>query len=232
MKENKNKEGIGIGALIALILGGAVVLVATVRALNCCIPETSKFDVAIWGNVSEWFTFLVALIGGVFIYKTLDSQMKVQRDQNRIFKIEEQKYLRSIRPEVNFKPFSSKKNWETPYSISSDKKLLSISLTFNLIVDKDCNISYKVFTSKTTFIEKHKHNIIKGRIPIDINLINIADANQSPNFENLLIDIFYIDKDKNEYRYTEEILINYLPSNYSIEYIKVFKSDDIIKSVY
>ncbi|WP_164108261.1 MULTISPECIES: hypothetical protein [Sphingobacterium] len=229
MKEIKDK--IGIGSLIALILVGAVVLVAIVKALNCCVPEASKFDVAIWGNVSEWFTFLVALIGGVFIYKTLDSQMKVQKDQNRIFKIEELKYLRSIRPEVNFKPSSNKKNWDIPYSNSWDNKLLSIFLTFNLTVDKDCSITYKIYTINKIFIEKHQ-NLIAGRIPIKITLKNIADENQPPIFENLLIEIHYIDKDKNEYQYTEELGIDYSPSNHSITYLKLSKSDELINTVY
>lgn len=101
-QEPKKEKEYTIGFLIFLIISATVIGVLFINSLNCCIPETSKFNAEIWGTVSDWFTYLVALIGGVFIYKTLNSQMKVQSDQEKINKLNSydirSKYLPKILP--------------------------------------------------------------------------------------------------------------------------------------
>jgi len=209
MEENKDKKEIGTGALIVFILGGAVVLVVIVRVLNCCIPSTFKFDVGIWGNVSEWFTFLVALFGGVFIYKTLDSQMKVQKDQNRIFKIEEQKYLRSIKPNlaVKFIPTSTDEE---------NEEIVNVFATLEFRSKNYCNLSYTLTGFDDMMLDTNSFLLLEREIffyskiiRLTIPNLNIDNGTDTPTLNDLNLNIYYYDCDGNEYNWISTLkLIN------------------------
>ncbi len=101
--EKDNSEYIKeVFKLLKIALGITLILLLIVIVSNHFLPDSRKFDKEIWGSVSDWFTYLVTLIGGVFIYKTLESQMKVQGDQNEILKLEKQKYRREKRPNLTY----------------------------------------------------------------------------------------------------------------------------------
>lgn len=53
-----------------------------------------------WGTVADWMMVLVASITGFLIWKTFNSQLKVQKDQQLIAKIESRRYKQECLPEL------------------------------------------------------------------------------------------------------------------------------------
>ncbi len=70
-----------IGASICLIIGLLVVV----------MTKEDKFNVEIWGTVSDWFTGAVTLFTAIYLVKTF-------REQQEITKIEQGRYLQEILP--------------------------------------------------------------------------------------------------------------------------------------
>lgn len=117
----QNKE-LSVGFLIFLIVFTTVIGVLLINDLNSSIPEKYKFDKEVWGNVSDWFTYIVSTIGIAFIAKTFNSQMVVQKEQEKINKLNSydvrSKYLPKI--ETNQLPIS---NLEVYYKKESLRQL-------------------------------------------------------------------------------------------------------------
>ncbi|WP_129714652.1 hypothetical protein [Pedobacter sp. SYP-B3415] len=59
------------------------------------------FDSGVWGNVSEVATVTAAIVTLLYLRKTLNSQLEVQKMQQMIARIESEKFLESIRPKLS-----------------------------------------------------------------------------------------------------------------------------------
>lgn len=188
------------------------------------------------GTLSDWFMVIITAITAIFLYRTLDSQMKVQKDQNRIFKIEEKKYLREIKPEITFLPFSTSKVWQTPLSNSPKNKLLGIKQRFTLTVDKDCIASYKLYSESKVYIEEFNKNLflkLTNHMHFSFIINVIEYKSETPIFENIIFEITYTDKDKNEYKYFEEFTIKCLTwRSYPILINSIKRCEETIETVY
>ncbi|WP_159729185.1 hypothetical protein [Sphingobacterium sp. 18053] len=222
--------------LIIYTLIGTLVLVFGVLFLNSLWPKGYLLNYDTWGTVSDWFTFLVALIGGVFVYKTLDSQMKVQKDQTRIFKIEELKYIREIRPIIKI-THSLGKIWQDLYCAPENTKLLSIDINALIYSDRECKLSYKIYTeSKTIFEVSPNYILTKGeskyyfRKRINLEVKDYIDG--KPHIENLMFKINYFDCDGNEYLHTYEIEFPYIGGSSYIQIKRVFMDDKMIRQLF
>lgn len=75
---------------ITFILIGASVCILIVFFL-VLITKEDKFNVEIWGTVSDWFTGVVTFFTAIYLVKTF-------REQQEITKIEQGRYLQEILP--------------------------------------------------------------------------------------------------------------------------------------
>jgi|GEM_PF-1299283 len=77
----KNQENL---ALVTVALFIVVMIIIVVSTLTSLLPDNLKFNVEIYGTVSDWIIVIVTIVTAVFVYKTLTSQQKVQFDQERM----------------------------------------------------------------------------------------------------------------------------------------------------
>ncbi|GEM_PF-1434761 len=238
MNEKKDKNKLKeIFFIIVYALIATSILVSIILLVNCFWPKQNLFKAETWGTISDWFTFLVTLIGGVFIYITLDSQMKVQRDQARIFKMEELKYIREIRPNIQIRIFSLNKNWEQLYCALEDRKLLSIDITTLISSDRECKLAYKIYTdSKIIFEVSPSYILTEGETKYylrkRINLGVKEYTNGKPHFEKIMFRINYFDCDGNEYLHTYELEFPYIGGSSYIQHKRVHMDDKMIKQLF
>lgn len=61
------------------------------------------FHSEVWGTVADWLMFSITLITGVLVFKTLDSQIKVQKIEADNHSMSNKQYLRSILPNLQVK---------------------------------------------------------------------------------------------------------------------------------
>ena len=81
----KNENELTSRIIVGLLM--LVFSVVTLRVINDCFNEYFNFKVEIWGTISDWYMIIVTIITAVFLYKTLESQMEVQKDQAKINKL-------------------------------------------------------------------------------------------------------------------------------------------------
>ena len=152
MEEKKDKNQLkGILFIILYALVGTVILAFIILLVNCIWPTQNLFKAETWGTISDWFTYLVTLIGGVFIYKTLDSQLKVQKDQFEIKIIEKRRYFEEIKPYFTF--FGSQSGEKIKIEISSSKRciILKPCIVINNKMQEIINIKRTVPDDKIWF---------------------------------------------------------------------------------
>lgn len=216
---------------LVIIVATTLLVVVVFYNIYVFVPSIQKT----FGNLADWFMVVITAITAVFIYRTLNSQMEVQRDQNRIFRIEEQKYLGSIKPTITFNDRGHKTRWLHHGDNSPNNKLLGFIQTFNLTIDKDCVVSYRIFNNSKTFVEKQNMNVVTGitnEILIDIYIEVLKYEENVPKFDNLFFEINYIDKDKNEYHLIEKFNIDFRSRGTTIIWERLESLDKMIKSVY
>ncbi|MBD1432376.1 hypothetical protein H8B06_06030 [Sphingobacterium sp. DN00404] len=94
-----------------LVLPGLLITVGICGVVlfgNYIIPEKHQFSPEIWGTVTAWMMYGVAIVTVVFLYKTLRSQQEVQKTQNELFRIESLRFQESIRPKLKYSVFTDK----------------------------------------------------------------------------------------------------------------------------
>lgn len=219
---NKFKNENELTSRIVLGLFILVCSVIIVNFLNEYLPESKKFDVEIWGTVGEWFMIIVTLITAVFLYKTLDSQMKVQKDQNRIFKIEEKKYLSSIRPKIIITESY------IHHKSKIDSNIEALEITFDLSTDKEAFFDFHIYSSSQKDLLKHPRIKISNELGYSVNAILYKEKDK---YDSVILEIKYEDLDGNQYLYKNSwmVLGEFKPMLITIE---DFKTDTLIKPVY
>lgn len=68
---------------------------------NDIFPDTKKFNAEVWGTVSDWMVIAITVVTAVYLYRTLKSQMEVQKMQQEITQIETHIFRERIRPILN-----------------------------------------------------------------------------------------------------------------------------------
>lgn len=67
------------------------------------LTDIFPFYAEVWGTVSDWVMIAVTAGTAVFLFLTLRSQIKVQKAQQKIMRIEYNKFLDYIKPELTIK---------------------------------------------------------------------------------------------------------------------------------
>ncbi|MDR2269392.1 MAG: hypothetical protein LBF27_00685 [Sphingobacterium sp.] len=197
MKEKKDKNQLKeIFFIIVYALIATAVLASIILLINCYWPKQTLFHAETWGTISDWFTYLVTLIGGVFIYKTLESQMTAQEDQSILKQIELNKHLYSIKPSFKF-DFNLIKEIENEYQ--DDKAIL---VEMSIITDKP--VTYKIIATSSLLVNicdfnlqaSHAYQTFEKNTR-NVPLILLHEVINKTN--PVYFDIFYRDIELNEY---------------------------------
>jgi len=192
--KNENLALILVGLFIILL----IVFIVIIASNHPWMPF--KFNPEEFGTVSDWVMVIVTLVTAVFLYQTLRSQMTVQRDQNRIFKMEELKYLRAIKPEITVKT-EIKKYHQSKEDLN--KKALEIDVT----IESDKTAIYQLnVSSSSKNLLSHPPSSLSPRSSKSFNVIHYFD-NISGAFEALKIEVEYQDIDRNQYCLVTEWVI-------------------------
>lgn len=221
-KKDENSALISVGLFIM------VMAIFLIKMGNRHLPENWKSEVEIWGTVSDWFIVIITLVTAVFLYKTLfaqnktlDSQLKVQEEQNRLFKIEELKYLREIKPVVELQI--------SKVPIYEEGLLTHLGLSINLTVSKAVDINHKVYTSNSFNLSDEGYgNLINKKFYLE----NLSESQAPPKFPTFLIEMKYKDCDGNEYLYKLTRLYISDKNNPFIFHLEFNNQSNITKSVY
>lgn len=184
-------------------------------------PNVNKFNAEVWGTVSDWYMVIVTLITAIFLYKTLKSQKDVQKEQNRLFKIEELKYLYSIKPKVNLTIFSTSQ-------FDNDDYLYQVRCVINFSIENGELIRQRINVRSKFKTSRFKYSKIKDKI---FNLMNTSPPNNEANFEVLAIEVFYKDLHGNEYTFKEEV-INIYDIEDGIQTLRIPLCNKLVKPVY
>lgn len=219
-----------ISAFVLISVLVTISSIYVVNVLNKYFETEPLFDKDIWGTVADWFTYMVTLIGGVFIYITLDSQMKVQRDQTRIFKMEELKYIREIRPEIKF-DFSPPLNL-TRYNTGDE--IIEISLIVSS--DRECKYSLKAYTENKVLEEpvirrmtRIGNSTFYKSFPLKLKVLEYTDG--IATIESLTLNLKYSDCDGNEYLYNYGLQTVHDGTDF-VDFLVILNDDKLVKQVY
>ncbi|TDS17263.1 hypothetical protein [Sphingobacterium paludis] len=187
MEEKENKHHYLNMFLWGLLI--ILVICTAVHLLNVWVfPDSEKFDPEIWGTVSDWMMIFVTLSTAVFLYVTLQSQKDVQRDQNKIFKMEEFKYLRSIKPSLSIHS-SHRHSW-------NGNTLNGLEIFIDINCDPSCQIKYSIKTSASEIISEMKEYRLVRTYDITIFL---PLSSKRETIEKVLYEFNFKDVDGNEY---------------------------------
>lgn len=113
----------------ALILNGLIMIACgaiLIDKLNYLITEDKKLSPEIWGTVSDWFMVLVTLVTAVFLYKTLKSQMDVQKQQSILANIEIKRFRKTVLPKI----FIGEKSLTSSFDTANNLYNLFYTLVF------------------------------------------------------------------------------------------------------
>ncbi|WP_090603054.1 hypothetical protein [Parapedobacter koreensis] len=186
---------------LMLILTGLMItlgLCALIYVANDIIPEGQKFNSEIWGNINDWMIYGLTLVTAVFLYKTLRSQMEVQKTQNELFKIESTRFKESIKPLLKYSASTDKM-----IPGEKHKKILTVEVT-----NETENIALKISRilsqderSKQIFIpmslDDRRDHLKKGDNPL---LFHFLIDSKSPASEWTVFELNYEDISGNKYK--------------------------------
>lgn len=168
MEEESKKRYIKeVLKLAGVAIGITIIFVIIVCLLNVYLPKKFQFDKEIWGSVSDWFTYLATIFGGILIYKTLDSQLKVQNDQYEMKILEKRRYFQEIKPSFSF--YGYKSGEKTLVKIASTKRCLILNpyIIINDVETSIINIQRNVPNEEIRFILLEKPlNILNNIYPV------------------------------------------------------------------
>ncbi len=165
------------------------------------------FNVEIFGTVADWTMILVTAITAYFLYETLKSQKDVQKDQEKINKLQTLEIRQKFKPIINFLPprrFDD--NFEFLLSVSNNPAfnvelfsskyyLLENSPSFNTLTHE--GDLFKVFFEKLDITESFTF----GSLRIPMSTLNEID--------NQVIDFILRFEDEFGFKYEKEIKISY-----------------------
>jgi hypothetical protein len=111
------------------------------------------------GSLADWVMVLVAIVSAVFLWHTLQSQRIVQRDQQAITKIEQERFRNEIMPIFTLEPYG-----DPDFTIGDEIKI-HLFLQFRILKHHARNVSFSVMPQMHTCI-------LNGIMPGDVSLID------------------------------------------------------------
>lgn len=219
-KKDENSALISVGLFIM------VMAVFLIKMGNRHLPEDWKSEVEIWGTVSDWFIVIITLVTAVFLYKTLRSQMEVQKDQNILKDIEIKKFIKELKPNIElnlthlYTDFDKENNKDIYGHLLDIKTTYSIKYTIDIFYDKESEVYNNKFKDneyRTSFLGLNSHTIIMCK-------------KVTPIGKPILLNINYEDSEGNTYLLIINIYIFFVENKY--KYIISERKDTLIKTVY
>lgn len=127
-----------------------------------------------YGSISDWVLVLFSAITAIFLYKTLNSQINVQKVQNKLLLLENQKFTKSIEPNLNFEIHKNKEKIEGNY--------------FDIVSIKVTNNNENI-VNKIKILYNESDNVKKIMIPKDYlpTPLNYLTSNSEPYLLHFLI---------------------------------------------
>lgn len=212
MNEKKEKNQLTeIFFIIVYALIATAILASIILLINCFWPKQNLFKAETWGTISDWFTYLVTLIGGVFIYKTLESQMEVQKSQAVITRIETNKHLYSIKPNINIKTDFINDVYDENY----DERVLQLVLK----ISSDKPMTYQILLTGKYLLSKGKSSDsnFKHTTPATSSHYVAVSHSMINTTYPLIIDLKYKDIEGNKYKYMKMIFVLYVDNDYEFK---------------
>ncbi|MGS2738761.1 hypothetical protein [Sinomicrobium sp. M5D2P17] len=168
--------------LFALLI--TIIIYKSIDIANELLPEDKKYSAEIWGTVNDWIIYGVMLVTAVFLYQTLQSQMKVQKMQQKLMDIEDFKFRRELMPRFDIQgdpPEYKKNHILTKYNvIVRDNDAQNISI--------ECNSKSSIHSGKKTWNKKilDKNNTMDFHYEIPIEAGSISfEIRIYVNFEDI-----------------------------------------------
>lgn len=202
-------------ALILVGLSMIVFVIIIVSSFTSILPDKWKFDPDAYGTVSDWVMVFVTLVTAVFLYRTLRSQMMVQRDQKQLLTIETQKYHREIKPNINY-------TLTVPTDIRLESDMV-ICAKFTITTDKPCLVKAVIAGKKSLGLNINFTNDYKSEEEI-FHFDNIEN-------DKLSIYIEYSDSDGNQYIILDEAQYDKINPHLNQFHINR-KGNHILKAIY
>ncbi len=127
----------------------------------------------VWGSVSEWFMVGSIIAAALCLYKTVKSLKEVQQTQNELFKIENIRFIESIKPQLTYVAYNDKikpadKNKKV-LTIEVSNETDSIALDVSGVIPDDeraRQVSLPMMDSATT-----RKYLVKGDYPLLFNFL-------------------------------------------------------------
>lgn len=112
MKQNDKKNPklskyFKVIVIVFLVLYLAILISNFYLHLNPELLDFTPLDPDVYGSFSDWAMVVVTAVTAYFIWKTLNSQMALQKDQSEIVKIETSRRIAEITPDFNFFRFGN-----------------------------------------------------------------------------------------------------------------------------
>lgn len=135
------------------------------------------FAADVWGTVSDWAMVVVTIVTAYFIWRTLNSQVAVQKAQSEMLKIEMNRRIAEIKPSFSFVSLEESK-------FESDK--LFLKLNKNDVYVANVHLSFTIFSSNVSGASQKKSlsnaevqsndlrfTFVKGKINLNYNSLII-----------------------------------------------------------
>lgn len=172
-----------------------------------------SFDPEVWGTVSDWAILLATLITARYLWKTLQSQIEIQKLQLKVTRIENDKYMKEHTPSFVFDLVSRKL---TPQENHMDAWfIINCKLSNNL-----CNNANFSILSTSSEVDSnygtHKwFDVIQEGDTIELRITTRTKMNTfDQSGANFNIVIEFTDPAKNTYIQGADVVFDY--SSYKI----------------
>lgn len=136
----ESKKGIILLTFLVIVI---LLLITIFTFYNSFLQKHSPFIPEVWGNVADWAMLVVTVITAIFIYKTLNSQTKVQQIQLELLNIEQKRCKSEMVPDfdiLNVRLFHQKVNDKYLYMINfSNNKRDATHFKWNINIKDNTN---------------------------------------------------------------------------------------------
>ena len=139
------------------------------------INKFGPFQAEVWGTVSDWFIVVITIITGIFIWRTLKSQITTQQFQGILTEIEKQRHRVEILPQ--FKLSVKHGKIDTSTKVNFEINDIVITLTLNNNVAKDVRVVINADSNWTFEKKDYYNNMLNGG-----STINFRCSHRMPFF--------------------------------------------------
>lgn len=214
------KETLWYKVVITVLL--ILIVILTNLLIDRDIPFSMRFSHEKYGTVDSWVMIIITLITGIAVFFTLNSQMKVQRDQERINKLTANDIRSKYLGEITFN--------KTQSDAINDRFTRAKNLPFKIIKNEVLYMKvesiYKLECSHEVQESRNgnKYSYTFNRLEKDAQFrLTIVDAKFKEIFEKMERQLLLENSELKPYSYI--LLEFYYSDNWGFNYQKAFKCE-------